>query len=696
MERAELETLDEAPALEAAPRRRRRRWPLVVALIAAAVYAAPWLLSIKGVSESVTATALPWLPPGSDIGQPSLGWMSPVHLAGLRILDDQGRVLLECDHITSQKSLWEMAASPRSPGGWVLEKPRAFLHVDPTGINLNPVVRKFLARKKNARPLNFDVTIDNGTIEFLDPSSSVLATISGVEAKYANAALLRSIEARGELSEGDQTGTIDIHGRWATTIDPAAMPIAELQGRLTYLPLSLFGPWLQANSTIESVAGGGEVVIALGSNPTIDGSGSMTAQASFVPRDAIYRRRGDAQPQPVQRTDLVLGGYWDAQADRFTFETANGSSGLLSLEGHGVIDQPRAAGIVDLKTTADQDLSGLLDLLNPQLRSHVVINGLRVQNVAVTGALWPDRFVRRSADEASPPAATLAGDITWTEATLYGVRATPGAVTAAFQPQGIALWPRDVRVGDGQLLSLPEIRLVDQRQLVAPPGPMLVDVNMTPEMCRQWLKYVSPVLADATEVDGRLTLIVESGQMPLAQPESAEISGIVRVHSARVTPGPLARQAIESAATLARLITQRAPAWADRELQIELPPQDIAFRMHQGRVYHQGITFQASEVVVTTRGSVGLDQTLDMLVEVPIPDIWLQRGPLLKSLQGEVVTIPLRGTLERPQVDGRALAEFGKRLGAGAAGGLLQNLLDRGLDRAAEKAQRRRDQRDGP
>jgi hypothetical protein len=680
----------------APPRRHRRRWPWALIVLAAAVYAAPWILSINGVAQRVTESALPWLPPGSNIGKPSLGWMSPVHLAGLKFLDEHGRVLLECDHVTSQKSLWQMATSPNSPGGWVLEKPRAYLYVDPTGFSINPVIRKFLARKRRATPLNFDLSVEGGSIEVRDPEEKTLTTISDVRARYLNAALVRSFEAKGELTDGVQNGSIDLSGSWTTSDGGSWLPNATARGTINYLPLPLFEPWLRANSTVEDVAGGGELLIGIGSVPSEGDSGSVTAQVSFKPRDAMYRRLGEDKPGPVPPAEFVAGAQWDAKTERLTFENISGTAGLISLHGQGHIDQPERAGIVDLRATADQDLTGILDLLNPEVRRHITVKGLRVRNVAVTGALWPDRFVPRDSDEQAPPPATLAGDVTWTDAVFYGVRATPGAVTAAFQPNGIALWPREVRIGEGQLVSLPEIRLVENRQLVAPAGPMLVDVNMTPEMCREWLKFVSPVLADATTVDGKLTLIVESGTMPFANPNGAEIAGTVRIHSATVTPGPLARQAIDSAATLARLITKTQPEWAERDPQIQLPPQDIAFRMHDGRVYHKGLKFQAGDVLVTTRGSVGLDHTLDMLVEIPLPDAWLDRGPVVRSLRGEVVTIPLQGTLERPQVDGRAMAEWGKRIGVQAAGGLLQNLLEKGLDRAAEKAQRRRESREAP
>jgi hypothetical protein len=63
---------------------------------------------------------------------------------------------------------------------------------------------------------------------------------------------------------------------------------------------------------------------------------------------------------------------------------------------------------------------------------------------------------------------------------------------------------------------------------------------------------------------------------------------------------------------------------------------------------------------------------------------------MLSRLKGEVVSIRVGGTLDDPMIDRRVLADFGKRLGAKAAGGLLQNLLEKGLDKAAEKAAKRK------
>ena len=86
------------------------------------------------------------------------------------------------------------------------------------------------------------------------------------------------------------------------------------------------------------------------------------------------------------------------------------------------------------------------------------------------------------------------------------------------------------------------------------------------------------------------------------------------------------------------------------------------------------------DVVVQSEGSVGLDETIDFRITVPIPDKWTSGKPLLANLQGEVIPLEMQGTLDQPQLDGRALANFGKQIGFKSAGGLLQQLIEKRLD----------------
>jgi hypothetical protein len=75
---------------------------------------------------------------------------------------------------------------------------------------------------------------------------------------------------------------------------------------------------------------------------------------------------------------------------------------------------------------------------------------------------------------------------------------------------------------------------------------------------------------------------------------------------------------------------------------------------------------------------VGLDQTLDMLAEVPIQDDWIRPNGLLASLRGQTLEIPVQGTLGQPRLDERIVQQLGRRVLDKAAG----QLIERGLDRA--------------
>ena len=98
--------------------------------------------------------------------------------------------------------------------------------------------------------------------------------------------------------------------------------------------------------------------------------------------------------------------------------------------------------------------------------------------------------------------------------------------------------------------------------------------------------------------------------------------------------------------------------------------------MAEGRVAHQGAMFVFSDLVVRTSGSVGLDESLDLIAEIPIKDEWLASdGKLLGSLKGKSVQIPIRGTLTKPQLDNRVLAGLARDIGTSAVGSLLEEQL---------------------
>jgi hypothetical protein len=108
--------------------------------------------------------------------------------------------------------------------------------------------------------------------------------------------------------------------------------------------------------------------------------------------------------------------------------------------------------------------------------------------------------------------------------------------------------------------------------------------------------------------------------------------------------------------------------------------------MVEGRVYHRNLQFQVSGVTVHTHGSVGLDESLALMVEVPVQEAWLKNLPALANLQGQNLQFPVSGTVGRPKVDLRGLKQLNAQLIRNTARGVLLDQLNKQLDRLAPPA----------
>ncbi|MFO0883217.1 MAG: hypothetical protein U0894_03360 [Pirellulales bacterium] len=90
--------------------------------------------------------------------------------------------------------------------------------------------------------------------------------------------------------------------------------------------------------------------------------------------------------------------------------------------------------------------------------------------------------------------------------------------------------------------------------------------------------------------------------------------------------------------------------------------QNINVKVVDGRVYRGVFELTIKDVVVRTEGSVGLDQTVEMVAIVPILDKWVEKDKYLSSLKGQSIRIPVRGTLAAPRLDMRGLQDFSEEV----------------------------------
>jgi hypothetical protein len=268
-----------------------------------------------------------------------------------------------------------------------------------------------------------------------------------------------------------------------------------------------------------------------------------------------------------------------------------------------------------------------------------------------------------------------------------------GAVDATLDQGVVQFAPLDLQVGTGRLTATPRILAgANPAVLTLDKGPLLQQMQLSRELCSGWLKFVTPMLADSTDAEGAFSLTLDGGEFPLTALTQGETAGVLAIQSARIEPGPMAQQFVTIARQVQTLIesggakssggiagvggkllglaqqgavpgiqTSNSPA----QLDLVFPTQNVEFQMTHGRLHHRALEVQAGGVTIRTHGSVGFDESVDLIAEIPVQDEWCNKNKLLAKMRGQTLQIPIRGTLGSPQMDASILAGLAEQLAAG-------------------------------
>lgn len=357
---------------------------------------------------------------------------------------------------------------------------------------------------------------------------------------------------------------------------------------------------------------------------------------------------------------LTARGQLDRRAQTLKLEQGAVDAESLRAQVEGTIRDLTRQRQLDLRGKLDYDLAKLQGLLAPYLGEHVALTGRASRDFAFTGPLGAatDRLAQSSGE------ASLA----WDSARSYGFTAGPGVLAARLRAGQVEITPLDFAVNEGRFKLSPQVLLAPASgEIRLPREQVLSQVRITPEMCAQALAYIAPVLAGVAEADGRISVAIDGGRLPLDDFRQGDVSGKLTVHDVRVSAGPLV-------AALAIVLSRPTEARLTEEAQ-------VPFRLVQGRVYHENLELNFPEVTIRTRGSVGLDRSLLILAEMPVPPKWIGNNPLGTALEGQTIQLPISGTLDRPMIDQNELNRLASQFLQNAAGRTLERELGKQLDR---------------
>ena len=94
---------------------------------------------------------------------------------------------------------------------------------------------------------------------------------------------------------------------------------------------------------------------------------------------------------------------------------------------------------------------------------------------------------------------------------------------------------------------------------------------------------------------------------------------------------------------------------------------------------------QVGEVTIRTRGWVGLDESVNIVAEIPIKDEWKrQRNSPFSNLTEDVIRVPIQGNLKNPKFEMSVLTKMLETIPRAA----IENAVNKGLERLFNPPQR--------
>jgi hypothetical protein len=189
----------------------------------------------------------------------------------------------------------------------------------------------------------------------------------------------------------------------------------------------------------------------------------------------------------------------------------------------------------------------------------------------------------------------------------------------------------------------------DTHTLTLAPVTVLNKQKLTPEVGGELLQLIAPTLADLAGVQGEISLSFEKFRVPLGVPPAEvekrmELAGKLQLHQVSVSvKTPLLE-------TMVKVLADMYGKKASDVVRV-VKNDEIRFQVRDGRLHHEGMRFGfpdfSPDLLITSRGSVGFDKSLDLVLEVPAV---LVDKKNLEIKKAPPVHFRVTGTIEKPIV----------------------------------------------
>lgn len=181
------------------------------------------------------------------------------------------------------------------------------------------------------------------------------------------------------------------------------------------------------------------------------------------------------------------------------------------------------------------------------------------------------------------------------------------------------------------------------------PTQFLKETVLTQELVQLGLGHAIPLLAKSAWFDGRVSLSSGPISIPLDRPIESRGTATLIMHEVRT--GPTEPLVVDAIAFLSTLRNKDIPSELvfvnGSKVELGLENKTIS---HSG--LEAGLPKLDERLQVSSAGTVGLeDKALNLLVKVPVPVEQLAQREKVKELGVPLLSLPIRGTLDKPELD---------------------------------------------
>ena len=357
-------------------------------------------------------------------------------------------------------------------------------------------------------------------------------------------------------------------------------------------------------------------------------------------------------------------------------------SKLLDLRGNGRIDELGSQMVANISGKWNLDWDSVNQWARAAMGDLGFFQGVGWQDIMIKGPLSPEP---NEPQQWVAPNLQAQSGLAWNRADILGVPIAPGQLTISLNDSIFRLESNSPGFAGNLAKLFPALDCrTDNPVLTLQSGQLINDIKLTPEHTRQWLKFATPMLADATSAEGIIGLSTQGVQIPLMQPLKTSARGQLHLKDIAIGPGPMAHQLLPLLDQLLLLIKPKIANQSHKKTWVTVGDQVVTYAVQNERVYHDQLKFDYKGMTIVTSGSVGFDHTLDIVASIKILDHWLQKEPLLAGLRGQSINIPISGTFSHPQLNRQAMAGFSREFLKRTARSAISNVVGEQLEAAGE------------